>query len=78
MKHWEIKTMISPRRGGRPWHSYARRAGNLCAKCWQKGRVKMLLGAEGFEKAITEVASLEKMLGIYDLTQCTPRARGGG
>jgi hemerythrin-like domain-containing protein len=33
---------------------------------------KKVLGAEGFEKAVAEVASLEKTLGIYDLTQFTP------
>lgn len=32
-----------------------------------------VLGAKGFEKAVAEVASLEKMLGIYDLTQFTPQ-----
>jgi hypothetical protein len=31
-----------------------------------------VLGAEGFEKAVAEVASLEKALGIYDLAQFTP------
>jgi hypothetical protein len=29
------------------------------------------LGAEGFEKAVAEVASLEQMLGIYELAQFT-------
>jgi hemerythrin-like domain-containing protein len=33
---------------------------------------KKVLGAEGFEKAVAEVASLEKALGIYDLAQFTP------
>jgi len=34
---------------------------------------KKVLGAEGFEKAVAEVASLEKTLGIYELTQFTPQ-----
>jgi hemerythrin-like domain-containing protein len=34
---------------------------------------KKVLGAEGFEKAVAEVASLEKALGIYDLAQFTPQ-----
>jgi hemerythrin-like domain-containing protein len=33
---------------------------------------KKVLGAEGFEKAVAEVASLEQMLGIYELAQFTP------
>jgi hemerythrin-like domain-containing protein len=33
---------------------------------------KKVLGAEGFEKAVAEVARLEKTLGIDDLTQFTP------
>jgi hemerythrin-like domain-containing protein len=32
-----------------------------------------VLGADGFEKAVAEVARLEQALGIYDLTQFTPR-----
>jgi hemerythrin-like domain-containing protein len=31
-----------------------------------------VLGNEGFEKAVAEVASIEKALGIYDLAQFTP------
>ena len=31
-----------------------------------------VLGDEGFEKAVAEVAGIEKALGIYDLTQFTP------
>jgi hemerythrin-like domain-containing protein len=31
-----------------------------------------LLGAQGFEKAVAEVAELEKALGVYDLAQFTP------
>jgi hemerythrin-like domain-containing protein len=34
---------------------------------------KKVLGAEGFEKAVAEVASLEKALGIDDLAQFTPQ-----
>lgn len=33
-----------------------------------------LFGEEGFEKMVDRVASIEKMLGIYDLAQFTPRA----
>jgi hemerythrin-like domain-containing protein len=33
---------------------------------------KKVLGAEGFEKAVAEVARLEKTLGIDDLAQFTP------
>lgn len=33
-----------------------------------------VLGDEGFEKAVGEVASIEKALGIYDLHQFTPKA----
>ena len=32
---------------------------------------KQVLGVEGFEKAVAEVASLEQTLGIYDLVQFT-------
>jgi hypothetical protein len=32
-----------------------------------------VLGNEGFEKAVDQVAGIEKRLGIYDLTQFTPR-----
>jgi hypothetical protein len=32
-----------------------------------------LFGEEGFEKYVGEVAAIEKMLGIYDLGQFTPR-----
>jgi hemerythrin-like domain-containing protein len=32
-----------------------------------------VLGDDGFEKAVAEVASLEQTLGIHDLTQFTPR-----
>jgi len=32
-----------------------------------------LFGEEGFEKTVAEVAVLEKQLGIYDLSQFTPR-----
>jgi hemerythrin-like domain-containing protein len=33
-----------------------------------------LFGEEGFEKMVDRVASIEKTLGIYDLSQFTPRA----
>jgi hypothetical protein len=33
---------------------------------------KKALGAEGFGKAVAEVASLEQRLGIYELAQFTP------
>lgn len=33
-----------------------------------------VLGDEGFEKAVAEVTSIEKSLGIYDLKQFTPKA----
>jgi hemerythrin-like domain-containing protein len=32
-----------------------------------------VLGDKGFERTVTEVASFEKALGIYDLTQFTPK-----
>ncbi len=32
-----------------------------------------LFGEDGFEKNVSEVASIEKMLGIYDLAQFTPK-----
>jgi len=31
-------------------------------------------GEEGFEKIVERVASIEKTLGIYDLSQFTPKA----
>jgi hypothetical protein len=33
---------------------------------------KQVLGAQGFEKAVAEVATMEKTLGIDDLAQFTP------
>jgi len=33
----------------------------------------MVLGDEGFEKAVDQVAAIEKQLGIYDLDQFTPK-----
>ena len=35
-----------------------------------------LFGDEGFEKNVDEVASIEKLLGIYDLAQFTPKVGG--
>ncbi len=35
-----------------------------------------LFGQEGFEKAVEQVAAVEKELGIYDLDQFTPKVRG--
>jgi len=35
-------------------------------------REQALFGQEGFERMVTEVAGLEKQLGIYDLAQFTP------
>ena len=32
-----------------------------------------LFGEEGFEKTVDQVAAIEKQLGIYDLSQFTPR-----
>jgi len=32
-----------------------------------------VLGDEGFEKAVAEVASIDKTLGIYELKQFTPK-----
>jgi hemerythrin-like domain-containing protein len=32
-----------------------------------------VLGNEGFEKSVDKVASIEKALGIYDITQFTPK-----
>ncbi len=34
---------------------------------------KKVLGAEGFEKSVDEVAAIEKQLGIYELAQFTPK-----
>jgi hemerythrin-like domain-containing protein len=34
---------------------------------------KKVLGAEGFEKSVDQVATIEKQLGIYELPQFTPR-----
>jgi hemerythrin-like domain-containing protein len=34
---------------------------------------KKVLGDEGFEKSVDQVATLEKQLGIYDLAQFTPK-----
>ena len=34
---------------------------------------RALFGQDGFEKIVTEVAGLEKQLGIYDLAQFTPK-----
>jgi hemerythrin-like domain-containing protein len=34
---------------------------------------KKVLGEEGFERSVDQVAALEKQLGIYDLAQFTPR-----
>ena len=33
-----------------------------------------LFGKDGFEKIVVEVAGLEKQLGLYDLSQFTPKA----
>ena len=35
---------------------------------------KKVLGDEGFEKSVDQVATIEKQLGIYDLSQFTPKA----
>jgi hypothetical protein len=35
-----------------------------------------LFGKEGFEKVVAEVAGLEKVLGIYELSRFTPALRG--
>jgi hemerythrin-like domain-containing protein len=35
-----------------------------------------LFGEEGFEKTVDQVAAIEKQLGIYDLSQFTPKAAG--
>ena len=37
----------------------------------------MVLGDEGFEKAVDQVAGIEKQLGIYELDQFTPKASSG-
>ena len=34
---------------------------------------QQLFGADGFEKMVDRIASIEKSLGIYDLAQFTPR-----
>ena len=36
----------------------------------------MVLGDEGFEKAVDQVAGIEKQLGIYELDQFTPKVSG--
>src|SRR5207302_7767656 len=35
-----------------------------------------LFGDEGFEKTVDQVAAIEKQLGIYDLSQFTPKLSG--
>jgi len=35
---------------------------------------KKVLGEEGFEKSVDQVATIEKQLGIYELSQFTPKA----
>ncbi len=32
-----------------------------------------LFGEEGFEKTVEQVADIEKQLGVYDLSQLTPK-----
>ena len=39
-----------------------------------EGDEKRVLGDEGFERSVEQVATIEKQLGIYNLTQFTPRA----
>ncbi len=36
-----------------------------------------VLGNEGFEKSVAQVAALEKQLGIYELAQFTPKVATG-
>jgi len=38
-----------------------------------KKREHQLFGKEGFEGMVPKVADIEKQLGIYDLSQFTPR-----
>jgi hemerythrin-like domain-containing protein len=38
-----------------------------------EGMEEKVLGHEGFEKAVSQVAAIEKQLGIYDLSQFTPK-----
>ncbi len=38
---------------------------------------KKVLGDEGFEKTVDQVATIEKQLGIYELAQFTPRPTAG-
>ena len=38
-----------------------------------EGQEKKVLGDEGFERSVDQVAIIEKQLGIYDLKQFTPR-----
>jgi hypothetical protein len=40
---------------------------------WRKTR-KKIVGDEGFEKRVDQVATIEKQLGIYELTQFTPKS----
>jgi hypothetical protein len=37
-----------------------------------------VLGDEGFERSVDQVAAIEKQLGIYDLRQFTPPVPVGG
>jgi hypothetical protein len=34
---------------------------------------KKVLGNEGFERSVEQVANIEKQLGIYELSQFTPK-----
>ena len=38
-----------------------------------EGDEKKILGDEGFEKSVDQVATIEKQLGIYELAQFTPK-----
>ena len=44
-----------------------------CLLIYEENEHKVL-GDEGFEKTVDKVASIEKLLGIYELAQFTPRA----
>ena len=60
-----------PRRRG----SLARAVADEMGEAFEE-KEHRLFGKEGFEKIVAEVASLEKELGIYELSRFTPRAPG--
>jgi len=42
--------------------------------CKSEDKEQELFGQDGFEKIVVQVAGLEKQLGLFDLSQFTPKA----